>query len=104
MSPFGGEPIKPTAGHPFTNIALANAYWSSTTYMALTANAMSLRFTDGRWINGIDPGDASFNNEDDLHQFAVGGPYRVSRCRSAACDRCVSGVGGGSFGSGDDAA
>ena len=50
------------AGHPFTNLALGNAYWSSTTYMAGPANAMAIRFTDGRWINGIDAGDGQFNN------------------------------------------
>lgn len=48
--------------HPFTNVGLATAYWSSTTYMALTANAMAIRLSDGRWINGIDSGDGSFSN------------------------------------------
>ena len=51
-----------SSGHPFTNVALGNAYWSSTTYMAGTANAMAIRFTDGRWINGIDAGDGQFSN------------------------------------------
>ena len=49
-------------GHPFTNIHLAKAYWTSTTYTALTSNAMAIRFSDGRWINGIDSGDGTFNN------------------------------------------
>ena len=47
---------------PFVNITLLNAYWSSTTYTALSSNAMAIRFTDGRWINGIDAADGSFNN------------------------------------------
>jgi hypothetical protein len=51
-----------SAGHPFSNINLLNAYWSSTTYAALNLNAMAIRFSDGRWINGIDAGDQSFNN------------------------------------------
>ncbi len=50
------------AGSPFINVNLANAYWSSTTYTALPSNAMAIRFADGRWINGIDAGDGSFNN------------------------------------------
>jgi hypothetical protein len=51
-----------SAAHPFTNVDLSRAYWSSTTYMAGPANAMAIRFTDGRWINGIDAGDAQFSN------------------------------------------
>jgi hypothetical protein len=51
-----------SSGHPFTNVALGNAYWTSTTYMAGTANAMAIRFIDGRWINGIDAGDGQFGN------------------------------------------
>ena len=51
-----------SSGAPFTNLDAAHAYWSSTTYMALQGNAMAIRFTDGRWINGIDPNDGSFNN------------------------------------------
>ncbi len=60
-----------SSGNPFTNINFANAYWSSTTYMASasfnfantngsSSNAMAIRVTDGRWINGI---DGSFNND-----------------------------------------
>ncbi len=51
-----------SSGAPFTNVDAIHAYWSSTTYMALPSNAMAIRFTDGRWINGIDPNDGSFNN------------------------------------------
>ncbi len=51
-----------TAGSPFTHISLVNAYWSSSTYTALSSNAMAIRLTDGRWINGIDGADGSFNN------------------------------------------
>lgn len=56
---------------PFTNINLANAYWSSSSYMASTpynfANlggtasyALAIRFTDGRWIDGL---FGNFNND-----------------------------------------
>lgn len=48
-----------TAGHPFTNVA--NSYWSSTTYVASPTNAMVIRFTDGRWINGNSV--APYNND-----------------------------------------
>jgi len=42
-----------SAGNPFINVA--NAYWSSTSYQpSFGANAMVIRFTDGRWINGAD--------------------------------------------------
>src|SRR5262249_3362598 len=51
-----------SANHPFTNVNLNRAYWSSTTYMAGPANAMAIRFTDGRWINGVDPNDGQFSN------------------------------------------
>jgi hypothetical protein len=51
-----------SAAHPFTNVDLAHAYWSSTTYMAGQANAMAIRFGDGRWINGIDPAATQFDN------------------------------------------
>ena len=48
------------AGHPFTHVNVATAYWTSTTYMALQAQAMAIRFSDGRWINGTDA--AGFDN------------------------------------------
>ena len=50
------------AGAPFTNIGLTAAYWSSTTYTASPSNAMAIRFTDGRWINGIAGSVISFDN------------------------------------------
>lgn len=50
------------AGSPFTNIGLTAAYWSSTTYTALPTSAMAIRFTDGRWINGIAGTVLSFDN------------------------------------------
>ncbi|MES2047795.1 MAG: DUF1566 domain-containing protein [Pseudomonadota bacterium] len=50
------------SGAPFTNIGLTSAYWSSTTYTALPSNAMAIRFTDGRWINGIAGTVLSFDN------------------------------------------
>lgn len=51
-----------SAGAPFTNIAQGNAYWSSTTYQAGPFNAMAIRFSDGRWVNGADAGDGNFDN------------------------------------------
>lgn len=50
------------AGAPFTNINLTSAYWSSTTYTASPSNAMAIRFTDGRWINGSSGPAAGFDN------------------------------------------
>lgn len=50
------------SGAPFSNIGLTSAYWSSTTYSAAPANAMAIRFTDGRWINGIAGTVVSFDN------------------------------------------
>jgi hypothetical protein len=42
-----------SAGNPFINVT--DSYWSSTSYQAsLGASAMVIRFTDGRWINGLD--------------------------------------------------
>jgi len=94
-----------SAGHPFTNVAATNAYWSSTTYMALSTNAMAIRFSDGRWINGIDAGDASFDNDKATSANSL---WAV---RSGATPGAVQllatgvfpGIGGGSFGVGDDA-
>lgn len=59
------------SGAPFANVDALHAYWSSTTYMALPSNAMAIRFTDGRWINGIDPNDGSFNNAKTTSMNAV---------------------------------
>jgi len=92
------------AAHPFTNITLANAYWSSTTYMALTANAMAIRFTDGRWINGADAGDGGFSNAkattaNSLWAVKSGAAGAVQLLATGV----YAGVGGGSFGAGDDA-
>lgn len=93
-----------TSGHPFANINLLTAYWSSTTYTAGPSNAMSIRFADGRWINGIDAADGSFNNAKTTASNAV---WAV---RSAATPGTVkllatgvyAGIGGLSFGVGDD--
>ncbi|MEO8155310.1 MAG: DUF1566 domain-containing protein [Rhizobacter sp.] len=92
------------AAHPFTNIMLANAYWSSTTYMALTANAMSIRFTDGRWINGADSNDGGFSNTkgttaNSLWAVKSGSAGTIELLQTGV----YSGVGGGSFGAADDA-
>lgn len=93
-----------SVGHPFVNIDLAKAYWSSTTYTALKSNAMAIRFSDGRWINGIDSGDGSFNNNKTTSvnfMWAVksGGSGTIRLLATGV----YKGVGGGSFGTGDDA-
>ncbi|HEY8100601.1 MAG TPA: DUF1566 domain-containing protein [Burkholderiaceae bacterium] len=93
-----------TSGHPFINISLTSAYWSSTTYTAATSNAMSIRFTDGRWINGIDPNDGSFNNAKTTSNNSL---WAVKSGGAGAIQVLATGVyagqGGGSFGIGDDA-
>ncbi|MEO7495958.1 MAG: DUF1566 domain-containing protein [Massilia sp.] len=90
--------------HPFTNISLSTAYWSSTTYTALIANAMAIRFSDGRWINGIDLSDGSFNNNKTTSSNAL---WAVKSGSAGAIQLLATGVyngqGGGSFGAGDDA-
>lgn len=93
-----------STGNPFTNISLAKAYWSSTTYMALTSNAMAIRFSDGRWINGVNSGDSSFNNNktgsaNSLWAVKSGGAGTIRVLATGV----YAGVGGASFGSGDDA-
>ncbi|HXE96922.1 MAG TPA: DUF1566 domain-containing protein [Dongiaceae bacterium] len=93
-----------SAGHPFTNINLAKAYWSSTTYMALTANAMAIRFSDGRWINGAEGGDNNFNNSKSTSANSL---WAVKSGGAGAIQVLATGVydsqGGKSFGPGDDA-
>ncbi len=94
-----------SAGHPFTHINVTAAYWSSTTYMASTGNAMAIRFTDGRWINGVDGADGSFNNAKSSSRNAL---WAVkSGAAPGAVRLLATGVyaaaGGGSFGPRDDA-
>lgn len=93
-----------SAGSPFTNIDLATAYWSSTTYTAASSNAMAIRFSDGRWINGLDRG---FNNVKTVSANAL---WPVKSGAAGAirilATGAFSGQGGGagrSFGVGDDA-
>lgn len=96
-----------SAGSFFTNISLTTAYWSSTTYAAFTSNAMAIRFTDGRWINGVDAGDSGFNNTkatsaNTLWAVRSGGAGTVQLLATGA----FAGQGGGSgesFGVNDDA-
>jgi hypothetical protein len=96
-----------SGGSHFTNINLTDAYWSSTTYAAGPANAMAIRFTDGRWINGADAGDGSFNNAkttstNSLWAVKSGVAGTVQLLATGA----FAGQGGGSgesFGIGDDA-
>ncbi len=101
-------------GHPFTGINVSSAYWTSTTYMALTANAMAIRFGDGRWINGdtdvaggglLAIGEGAFNNN---KTTSANGLWAVkSGSSSGTVQLLTTGVfdapGGGSFGSRDDA-
>ena len=91
-----------TAGHPFVNIALASAYWSSTTYTAGPANAMAIRFGDGRWINGTDHG---FDN---AKSTSANGLWAVRSGSAAGTVKLLAtgvyaGIGGVSYGAGDDA-
>ena len=98
-----------SSAHPFININVATAYWSSTTYMALTSNALAIRMLDGRWINGIDIGDGSFNNAKASSNNAL---WAVKSGAAGAVQLLATGVfavatgGGGagqSFGAADDA-
>jgi Protein of unknown function (DUF1566)/Carboxypeptidase regulatory-like domain len=88
-----------SAGHPFSGIA--TAYWSSTTYTASSSNAMVIRFTDGRWINGPDGGEnndkATSNNS--LWAVKSGGSGAIQLLATGV----YAGVGGASFGTHDDA-
>lgn len=93
-----------SSGHPFTSINLVKAYWSSTVYTALTSNALAIRFSDGRWINGIDTGDGTFNNNrasstNSLWAVKSGGGGAIKVLATGVYD----GIGGGSFGPRDDA-
>lgn len=93
-----------SATSPFTNIDLGHAYWSSTTYTALNSNAFAIRFSDGRWINGIDSGDSGFNNN---KTTALNGLWAVKSGSTGAVQvlatGAYSGQGGSSFAAGDDA-
>lgn len=96
-----------SAGSPFTNINLGNAYWSSTTYTAGPGNAMAIRFSDGRWINGVDARDGGFSNvkassANSLWAVKSGAAGSIQLLATGA----FAGQGGGSglsFGTGDDA-
>jgi len=97
-----------SAGSGFTNIKQSVAYWSSTTYTAGPGNAMAIRFSDGRWINGADSGDGSFNN---AKATAANGVWPVKSGGAGAVHLLATGVfsgpGGGagiSYGKADDAA
>ena len=94
-----------SSAHPFTHVDLGAAYWTSTTYMALTANAMAIRFTDGRWINGTDAGDGSFGN---TKATTANSLWAVKSSGTAGVVQLLAtgvyaGVGGASFGTSDDA-
>lgn len=96
-----------SASAPFINIAMANAYWSSTTYAAFTANAMAIRFIDGRWINGV-AGDGSFSNTkatsaNSLWAVRSGGPGKIQLLATGGFAE-QGGGSGQSFGVNDDPA
>ena len=95
----------PAVPGPFTNINLTVAYWSSTTYTASTSNAMAIRLADGRWINGIDAADTSFNNNKSTSANAL---WAVKSGGAGTIQLLATGVydsqGGASFGTNDDAA
>ena len=94
-----------SAGSPFINVSLANAYWSSTAYMASFGNSMmAIRFADGRWINGVDVGDGGFSNiratsANSLWAVRSGGVGAVQLLATGV----YGGIGGISLGAGDDA-
>jgi len=93
-----------SAASPFVNIDLGAAYWSSTTYTAGPANAMAIRFSDGRWINGAADGfdNAKAGSANALWAVKSGGAGAVQLLATGA----FAGQGGGSgmsFGTGDDA-
>lgn len=102
-------------GHPFANVNQATAYWTSTTYTALTLNAMAIRFSDGRWINGsastdgsilLAAGEGSFNNNKTASSNML---WAVRTGSTAGAVQLLAtgvydGQGGGSFGTRDDAA
>ena len=97
-----------SAASPFSKISLTSAYWSSTTYMALSSNALAIRFSDGRWINGIDAGDGSFNNNKStssnlLLAVKSGGVGAVQPLATGVFFSNTGGDGGASFGPKDDA-
>lgn len=91
----------------FAGVRLTSAYWSSTTYMALTSNAMAIRFTDGRWVNGAVDADGGFNNNKTSSLNAV---WPVRSGGAGAIQLLATGVyfgpgggGGQTFGTADDA-
>lgn len=97
-----------STGNPFIHIDLANAYWSSTTYTAGPGNAMAIRFTDGRWINGTDAGDGSFNNNkttstNSLWAVKSGGAGTIQLLATGVFYSDTGGGAGATFGIGDDA-
>ena len=97
-----------SASAPFTTINLTNAYWSSTTYTAGPGNAMAIRFTDGRWINGADAEDGSFNNgkttsTNSLWAVRSGTAGTIQLLATGASSGPAGGGSGASYGINDDA-
>jgi hypothetical protein len=77
--------------------------------MALTSNALAIRMLDGRWINGIDIGDGSFNNAKATSNNALwavkSGTAGVVQLLATGVFAVATGGGGAgqSFGTADDA-
>jgi len=95
-------------GSPFTHVNLTQAYWSSTTYTALPSNAMAIRLTDGRWINGVDSADNNFNNSKSNSSNALwavksGAQGVIQVLATGAFAGAAGGGSGQSFGEADDA-
>lgn len=97
--------VTPNSG--FTGINLSTAYWSSTTYTAGTNNAMAIRFSDSRWINGPENGNPQFDNvkasSNNMLWAVKDGDQNSSEIKLLATG-VFNGPGGGSFGKADDAA
>jgi hypothetical protein len=91
-------------GQTFQRVRQDVPYWSSTTYTAVPTQAMAIRFSDGRWINGIDSGDAGLSNVKTVASNGVwavrsGAPGAVQLLATGVYD----GVGGPAALPGDDA-
>lgn len=92
------------AGSGLRNVRLNSAYWSSTTYTALSSSAMAIRLADGRWINGPDGGldNAKATSMNALLAVKSGGAGAVQLLATGAF-AAPGGGGGTSYGVADDA-
>ena len=93
-----------SSAHPFTNVRLSAAYWSSTSYTARTPNAMAIRISDRRWINGIDANRHHIRQQQaDLGQCAVGSQVGRAGKGATALDWRLQRSRRGSYAPADDA-